>query len=105
MFCAPCLTDVANEDWLTHLVIEHIDKMERRIMTAFGDVQGQIDAVGNQLTDLATSLTTDTQAIEANQSSTVDLTTLNNGLAAVSQAVAAVTALVPAPAPEPTPAP
>lgn len=106
MFCSPCLTDVDDDHWLDHLVLEHLDKMEHRIMTAIGDVQGQLDQVGQQLTDLASTLSTDVSTIEGNQAATVDLTTLNNGLAAVSAAVASVSALAnPAPEPEPAPAP
>lgn len=103
MFCAPCLTDVDDDHWFDHLVIEHLNKMEHRIMTAIGDVQGQLDQVGQQLTDLASTLAADVTTIEGNQAATVDLTTLNNGLAAVSAAVATVSALAnPAPVTPPS---
>lgn len=106
MFCAPCLADVAEEDLLTHLVIEHIDKMERRLMTAIGDVQGQLDQLGQQLTDLAATLTTDASTIEteiaAGSNATINLDAINNGVAAVQTAAAALGAIAnPTPAPAP----
>lgn len=104
MFCDRCLIDIAEAEHLNH-VLDHIDKMETRIMTAFGEVQAAVDLLATQASDIASQLTTIETDLGPALAGTVDLSALQGNLATAQTALTSLAALVPVPAPTPEPEP
>lgn len=83
-------------------VIDHLDKMEKRIMTAFIDVQAVVDGYAATAATIAAGISEVQTDIGTALNGTVDLSALNTNLGNAQAALTALAAIVPAPV-EPAP--